>query len=160
MKKENKLRGKVTRVRSCGLLFACTWGKAWEGLCSTLLMQKSNSMVGSQEFSFALIPPLRRQAGRQFILKAGKHPSSIGHESWTFIFLSSPHLVHRCWTSNANKKIWWIIRGPMLLCVTVRTTPSIPFFSGLHSFREHPSTSLYPRLLSNTSDLWSMKGGL
>lgn len=24
-----------------------------------------------------------------------------------------------CWTSNANKKIWWIIRGPMLLCVTV-----------------------------------------
>ncbi|KAL2765834.1 glucagon-like peptide 2 receptor [Daubentonia madagascariensis] len=24
-----------------------------------------------------------------------------------------------CWTTNGNKKIWWIIRGPMLLCVTV-----------------------------------------
>ncbi|KAL1779706.1 glucagon-like peptide 2 receptor [Sigmodon hispidus] len=24
-----------------------------------------------------------------------------------------------CWAANENKKIWWIIRGPMLLCVTV-----------------------------------------
>nr|XP_004663193.1 glucagon-like peptide 2 receptor [Jaculus jaculus] len=24
-----------------------------------------------------------------------------------------------CWATNGNKKIWWIIRGPMLLCVTV-----------------------------------------
>ncbi|KAM5273548.1 glucagon-like peptide 2 receptor [Ctenodactylus gundi] len=24
-----------------------------------------------------------------------------------------------CWAANGNKKIWWIIRGPMLLCVTV-----------------------------------------
>ncbi|XP_016880829.1 glucagon-like peptide 2 receptor isoform X3 [Homo sapiens] len=24
-----------------------------------------------------------------------------------------------CWTTNGNKKIWWIIRGPMMLCVTV-----------------------------------------
>ncbi|XP_006156470.1 glucagon-like peptide 2 receptor [Tupaia chinensis] len=24
-----------------------------------------------------------------------------------------------CWATNANKKIWWIIRGPMLLCVAV-----------------------------------------
>ncbi|KAM7067484.1 glucagon-like peptide 2 receptor [Molossus nigricans] len=24
-----------------------------------------------------------------------------------------------CWGTNVNKKIWWIIRGPMLLCVTV-----------------------------------------
>lgn len=140
MKKENKLLGKVTRVCSRELLFACTWRKSWEGLCSTLLMLKSNFMVGSQEFSFALISPLRRRTGRQFILKAGKHPSSIGHGAWSFIFVSSPYLVHRCWTSNANKKIWWIIRGPMLLCVTVRTTPSIPFLSGLRSFREHPST--------------------
>lgn len=25
----------------------------------------------------------------------------------------------RCWATNGNLKIWWIIRGPMLLCVTV-----------------------------------------
>ncbi|KAM9747814.1 glucagon-like peptide 2 receptor isoform 1-T1 [Dama dama] len=24
-----------------------------------------------------------------------------------------------CWGNNKNKKIWWIIRGPMMLCVTV-----------------------------------------
>ncbi|KAM6163736.1 glucagon-like peptide 2 receptor [Rhynchocyon petersi] len=24
-----------------------------------------------------------------------------------------------CWGTNGNKKIWWIIRGPVLLCVTV-----------------------------------------
>ncbi|KAK1331674.1 hypothetical protein QTO34_009647 [Cnephaeus nilssonii] len=24
-----------------------------------------------------------------------------------------------CWVTNENKKIWWIIRGPMLLCVAV-----------------------------------------
>nr|XP_003466375.2 glucagon-like peptide 2 receptor [Cavia porcellus] len=24
-----------------------------------------------------------------------------------------------CWATNTNTKIWWIIRGPMLLCVTV-----------------------------------------
>ncbi|XP_069883069.1 glucagon-like peptide 2 receptor isoform X1 [Dipodomys merriami] len=24
-----------------------------------------------------------------------------------------------CWAANKNKNIWWIIRGPMLLCVTV-----------------------------------------
>ncbi|XP_006898638.1 PREDICTED: glucagon-like peptide 2 receptor [Elephantulus edwardii] len=30
------------------------------------------------------------------------------------------HLENKgCWGTNENKKIWWIIRGPMLLCVTV-----------------------------------------
>ncbi|XP_059109160.1 glucagon-like peptide 2 receptor, partial [Peromyscus eremicus] len=48
-----------------------------------------------------------------------------------------------CWATNGNKKIWWIIRGPMLLCVTVRTIPSIHFFSGLHNFRSIPLTLTY-----------------
>lgn len=51
-------------------------------------------MVGSQESSFALIPPLRRQTGRQLNLKAGKHPSSIGRETGTFILTSC--LISSC----------------------------------------------------------------
>ncbi|XP_021511685.2 glucagon-like peptide 2 receptor [Meriones unguiculatus] len=36
---------------------------------------------------------------------------------WSF---ARAHLENiGCWATNGNKKIWWIIRGPMLLCVTV-----------------------------------------
>ncbi|XP_031208022.1 glucagon-like peptide 2 receptor [Mastomys coucha] len=46
---------------------------------------------------------------------------------WAFPMLSvipwgfaRAHLENKgCWARNENKKIWWIIRGPMLLCVTV-----------------------------------------
>nr|BAC29159.1 unnamed protein product [Mus musculus] len=36
---------------------------------------------------------------------------------WIFVRASLENTG--CWAVNENKKIWWIIRGPILLCVTV-----------------------------------------
>lgn len=102
-------------------------------LKSTLLVRKVNSTIlpGRDLSPLLPSPALRESDGWKVSLEC-KSPSSIGHEAFTSNLMSClslllPALCHRCWGTNSNKKIWWIIRGPMLLCVTVRTIPSTRF---------------------------------
>lgn len=61
-----------------------------------------------------------------------EHPSPEWHEAFAFnlimiLSLLLRALCCRCWVTNRNKKVWWIIRGPMLLYVLVRTAPTTLF---------------------------------
>ena len=95
--------------------------------------------------------------GFESSLPTPSEPSSreLGVFTVSTVSLLLPTLCLRCWGNNRNKNIWWIIRGPMMLCITVRTTPPTLFPLWAQQLWRTPPPSLPPIKFSGSERTWA-----
>lgn len=95
--------------------------------------------------------------GFESSLPTPSEPSSreLGVFTVSTVSLLLPTLYLRCWGNNKNKKIWWIIRGPMMLCVTVRTTPPTLYPLWAQQLWRTPPPSRPPIKFSGSERTWA-----